>query len=346
MALRPGSPQLESLLSAASAGGGAVTMQQLQQLFPFQLDAFQARSVEQLLAGKSVVVCAPTGVWLLACRPDALMSTSVYPATHLSKHTVRARKCQWLTLLLAGAGKTAIAEAAAAATLAAGRRVIYTTPLKALSNQKLQEKSARFGSARCGLQTGDTSLNPDADIVVMTTEILRNIMYRCVSSGVSAGGTLHGVLVAASAAGVGGVMSAGGGCYFLLACGGGLHDVVVDPAPTTTTTTTHQPIVHHSLTHLDRRPPRPAVLLRPLLLLVVAVVVQPVMSAWVMWGWWCWMRYTTWETLAEAAYGRRRLSTARGTSSCLPCLRPCAIHMTWGAGSHRCGSCGGGWALC
>jgi superfamily II RNA helicase len=51
-----------------------------------------------------------------------------------------------------GAGKTAIAEAAAAATLAAGRRVIYTTPLKALSNQKLLETRARFGPARCGLQ--------------------------------------------------------------------------------------------------------------------------------------------------------------------------------------------------
>ncbi|GLC66436.1 hypothetical protein PLESTF_000427200 [Pleodorina starrii] len=77
-----------------------------------------------------------------------------------------------------GAGKTAIAEAAAAAALARGQRVIYTTPLKALSNQKLFETRRRFGHVRCGLQTGDASLNPDADIVVMTTEILRNIMYR------------------------------------------------------------------------------------------------------------------------------------------------------------------------
>lgn len=53
-----------------------------------------------------------------------------------------------------GAGKTAIAEAAAAAVLARGQRVIYTTPLKALSNQKLQETRARFGAARCGLQVG------------------------------------------------------------------------------------------------------------------------------------------------------------------------------------------------
>jgi hypothetical protein len=51
-----------------------------------------------------------------------------------------------------GAGKTAIAEAAAAATLAKGQRVIYTTPLKALSNQKLFETRSRFGASRCGLQ--------------------------------------------------------------------------------------------------------------------------------------------------------------------------------------------------
>ena len=59
-----------------------------------------------------------------------------------------------------------------------GQRVIYTTPLKALSNQKLYEMRLRFGSERVGLQTGDATLNADRDIVVMTTEILRNIMYR------------------------------------------------------------------------------------------------------------------------------------------------------------------------
>ena len=58
-----------------------------------------------------------------------------------------------------GAGKTAIAEAAAVAVLARGQRVIYTTPLKALSNQKLHEMRERFGAARVGLQTGDGSLN-------------------------------------------------------------------------------------------------------------------------------------------------------------------------------------------
>ena len=58
-----------------------------------------------------------------------------------------------------------------------GQRVVYTTPLKALSNQKLHEMRTWFGEARVGLQTGDVSLNVDADVVIMTTEVLRNILY-------------------------------------------------------------------------------------------------------------------------------------------------------------------------
>ncbi|KAL3144002.1 hypothetical protein ABBQ32_003810 [Trebouxia sp. C0010 RCD-2024] len=77
-----------------------------------------------------------------------------------------------------GAGKTAIAEAAAVAVLSRGQRVIYTTPLKALSNQKLFEMRERFGTERVGLSTGDASIQTDSAIMVMTTEILRNIMYR------------------------------------------------------------------------------------------------------------------------------------------------------------------------
>ena len=59
-----------------------------------------------------------------------------------------------------------------------GQRVVYTTPLKALSNQKLFEMRTWFGDVRVGLQTGDISLNVDADVVIMTTEVLRNILYR------------------------------------------------------------------------------------------------------------------------------------------------------------------------
>ena len=93
-----------------------------------------------------------------------------------------------------GAGKTAIAAAATLGVLAAGKRVIYTTPLKALSNQKLAEFRALFGTHRVGLQTGDASLNPEGNVVVMTTEVLRNILFRSAAGdGVAgAGGDVMG----------------------------------------------------------------------------------------------------------------------------------------------------------
>ncbi|MBF2077337.1 MAG: DEAD/DEAH box helicase, partial [Synechococcales cyanobacterium T60_A2020_003] len=105
-------------------------------LFPFALDTFQKEAIAALDAGKSVVVCAPTG-----------------------------------------SGKTLIGEYAIHRALASGRRVFYTTPLKALSNQKLRDFRDQFGSDTVGLLTGDLSINRDAPIVVMTTEIFRNMLY-------------------------------------------------------------------------------------------------------------------------------------------------------------------------
>lgn len=93
-----------------------------------------------MIAGQSVVVCAPTG-----------------------------------------AGKTAIAEAAAAVVLARGQRVIYTTPLKALSNQKLFEMRARFGNYRVGLQTGDGSLNAGGHLVIILV-VLDHGVHMCAVS--------------------------------------------------------------------------------------------------------------------------------------------------------------------
>lgn len=58
---QPASPELEQFLSDTAASDGQVTIEQLQALFPFQLDGFQEKAVEQLLEGRSVVVCAPTG---------------------------------------------------------------------------------------------------------------------------------------------------------------------------------------------------------------------------------------------------------------------------------------------
>lgn len=108
----------------------------LSALFPFELDPFQQQAIAALEAGRSVVVCAPTG-----------------------------------------SGKTAIGEYAIYRALKRGNRVFYTTPLKALSNQKLRDFREQFGTEQVGLLTGDTSVNREAPILVMTTEIFRNMLY-------------------------------------------------------------------------------------------------------------------------------------------------------------------------
>jgi ATP-dependent RNA helicase HelY len=74
-------------------------------------------------------------------------------------------------------GKTLVAEYAIARALAEGRTVAYTTPIKALSNQKMRELSRWLGPSRVGLLTGDNSVRADAPVVVMTTEVLRNMIY-------------------------------------------------------------------------------------------------------------------------------------------------------------------------
>ena len=76
-----------------------------------------------------------------------------------------------------GAGKTVVGEFAVHLALAAGGKCFYTTPLKALSNQKHTDFVARYGKDRIGLLTGDLSVNANAPVVVMTTEVLRNMLY-------------------------------------------------------------------------------------------------------------------------------------------------------------------------
>jgi ATP-dependent RNA helicase HelY len=76
-----------------------------------------------------------------------------------------------------GAGKTVVGEFAVHLALAAGRKCFYTTPIKALSNQKHNDLVGRYGPDRIGLLTGDVSINGDAPVVVMTTEVLRNMLY-------------------------------------------------------------------------------------------------------------------------------------------------------------------------
>ena len=76
-----------------------------------------------------------------------------------------------------GSGKTVVAEYAINIALARGGKAFYTTPLKALSNQKFGDLVRQHGADRVGLLTGDNSINGDAPVVVMTTEVLRNMIY-------------------------------------------------------------------------------------------------------------------------------------------------------------------------
>ncbi|MFE1520147.1 DEAD/DEAH box helicase [[Kitasatospora] papulosa] len=76
-----------------------------------------------------------------------------------------------------GSGKTIVGEFAVHLALQQGRKCFYTTPIKALSNQKFADLVRRYGADKVGLLTGDNSVNADAPVVVMTTEVLRNMLY-------------------------------------------------------------------------------------------------------------------------------------------------------------------------
>ncbi|HET8603145.1 MAG TPA: DEAD/DEAH box helicase [Marmoricola sp.] len=76
-----------------------------------------------------------------------------------------------------GSGKTLVGEFAVHLALAEGRKCFYTTPIKALSNQKYNDLLARYGPEQVGLLTGDNTVNGEAPVVVMTTEVLRNMLY-------------------------------------------------------------------------------------------------------------------------------------------------------------------------
>ncbi|MGI8575571.1 MAG: DEAD/DEAH box helicase [Egibacteraceae bacterium] len=90
-----------------------------------------------------------------------------------------------------GAGKTVVGEYAVFQALRQGGKCFYTTPIKALSNQKYADLCARYGSDQVGLLTGDNSVNGEAGVVVMTTEVLRNMLYEASSTLVG----LHAVVL-------------------------------------------------------------------------------------------------------------------------------------------------------
>ena len=81
-----------------------------------------------------------------------------------------------------GAGKTIVGEFAAYLAINEGKKCFYTTPIKALSNQKYQDLCSIYGESKVGLLTGDTSFNSEAPIVIMTTEVLRNMLYAASST--------------------------------------------------------------------------------------------------------------------------------------------------------------------
>ena len=110
---------------------------------------------------------------------DALLSGYGFDLDGFQRQAVDAVDAGRSVLVAAptGAGKTVVAEYAVADALDRGLRAFYTTPIKALSNQKFGDLRGRYGSGRVGLLTGDNTIDGDAPVVVMTTEVLRNMIY-------------------------------------------------------------------------------------------------------------------------------------------------------------------------
>ena len=122
---------------------GEKILEKMESFYKFPLDEFQREATRVLIDGHSLVVSAPTG-----------------------------------------SGKTLIGETTIMNALMRGKKAIYTTPLKALSNQKLREFQKMFGKRKVGLKTGDVEVNAEkAEIMVMTTEILRNMLYSSAAGG-------------------------------------------------------------------------------------------------------------------------------------------------------------------
>ncbi len=102
-----------------------------------------------------------------------------FPLDDFQVEAIRAIQADQSVIVSAptGSGKTLVAEFAIHAALARGKRIAYTTPLKALSNQKFGDFTRAYGEATVGILTGDIKVNPHARVIVMTTEILRNALF-------------------------------------------------------------------------------------------------------------------------------------------------------------------------
>lgn len=107
-----------------------------------------------------------------------------YPLDPFQKHALNAIEANKNVLVTAktGSGKTLVGEYLIHKIFRDGGRVFYTTPIKSLSNQKFNDLKKEFGIDKVGIMTGDIKFNPDAQVIVMTTEILRNLLFKKGSS--------------------------------------------------------------------------------------------------------------------------------------------------------------------
>lgn len=142
---------------------------------------------------------APVAWPLGASAPEPLALPTKYELDAFQKHAVLGIHAGDHVFVTAktGSGKTFVGEYLCARALAAGKRVFYTTPIKSLSNQKYHDLKKLFPAATVGILTGDIKMQPDAQIVVMTAEILRNLFYKrgtaTESVGLTAAVSLEGV---------------------------------------------------------------------------------------------------------------------------------------------------------
>jgi len=112
--------------------------------YPFELDLFQKYAVYGLLKGENVLVTVPT-----SCGKTVIAEYAIYECFNLVFDSSQSQS-----------------------------RVIYTSPIKTLSNQKYSEFKSKFGAEDVGIITGDVKFNPDARLVIMTTEILRDLVLK------------------------------------------------------------------------------------------------------------------------------------------------------------------------
>ena len=111
---------------------------------------------------------------------DSYFNTFPYELSDFQKYAIEAivEKQHILITAHTGSGKTLPAEFAIEHLVKQGKKVIYTSPIKALSNQKFYEFTKKYPNISFGILTGDIKFNPEADVLIMTTEILRNTLLQ------------------------------------------------------------------------------------------------------------------------------------------------------------------------